>query len=255
MANAYTYLIVRKADRKRYIGARWANRLDPKDDLGVEYFTSSDVVRPEFERNPSAFMFKVLQEFGTKEEATAHERALHIAQDVKRSPRYANLSVSGTHGSGVPERPVVAWSVTDGSKVAEYPSASIAARELDVSSGSSIVHCLRGDLNSKGYPCRKAHGFQWTYSEEPRPFTGHLAPEVRKDNAKARKLKASGSTLARSGAVLTEVQLTAFTLVRIQGKTLHEARDIMGFKYHNSVVNHLKNADKKIKEALAVADK
>ncbi len=254
MPKAYTYLIVRKSDRKRYIGSRWANRLDPKGDLGVEYFTSSDSVRPEFKRNPSAFMFRVLREFDTQEEACAHERALHIAQDVKRSLRYVNLAIAGTHGSGVTERPVIAWSAADGGKVAEYVSASVAARELRASDPSSIVHCLRGGTNSKGYPCRKAQGFLWTYKEEPRPFTGVPSAESHKRCDALRRSKYNSWALDRSQATLTDKQLEAFTLVRIEGKTLYEARDIMGFKYHNSVVNHLKNAEKKIKEALPPAE-
>ena len=272
MPNAYTYLIVRKADRKRYIGFRSANvprGIPARDDLGRTYFTSSDVVRPEFERNPSAFMFRVLQEFNSKDEAAEAESKLFAKYNTTASDQYLN-KCDWLHGKFAPDRskPVLAWK--DGEIVGFYKSASVAAWELGANDPSSITNCLRKATNSKGYPCKKAQGFQWTYAEEYEE--GHdsgesvehelLAdcegltdegPEAAYIDKEATEIRAAlNRSMLES---MTDKQRTAFTLVRVEGKTLHEARDIMGFKFHNSVVNHLKNADKKIKEALAATDK
>ena len=50
---------------------------------------------------------------------------------------------------------------------------------------------------------------------------------------------------------MPEARRTAYILVVVEGKTLYEARDEMGLKYHNSVVNHVKQAKSDIAKALS----
>jgi hypothetical protein len=90
MAKAYTYQVTHRASGLRYIGCRWKNirlGIEAKDDLWVNYFTSSDLVKS---MPRDEFDAEVLEEFDTKEEAWDAELALFKKYDVKRSCWYLN---------------------------------------------------------------------------------------------------------------------------------------------------------------------
>lgn len=181
MPKAYTYLIVRKSNRKRYIGARWANTVSPREDLGREYFTSSEHVGPDFEADPDGFLFRVLAEFDTAEGAQNHEMDLHDRYDVDVDSRYENRSKAGGHGA--PARPVVA--IDSKGREAEYPSSTAAAEAVGISR-TSVNNVLSGRDRKMG-----GHVFQ--YADERKPIPASIWENVR-----------WGATVVRSGGGLPE---------------------------------------------------
>ncbi len=73
---------------------------------------------------------------------------------------------------------------------------------------------------------------------------GHVPADVQVERAEMES--------AVQGALdsMPEVRRRAYTLVVVDGMTLYEARDEMGFKYHNSVVNHIEKAKRAIRDAV-----
>jgi hypothetical protein len=97
----YTYLVTEKTTGKKYIGMR-GSVLEPKDDLGKEYFTSSN--DQEFgarvRSTPDLFDFTILATFESSKEALYHEIYLHEKYDVGRNPEFYNRAKSTKSGFG-----------------------------------------------------------------------------------------------------------------------------------------------------------
>lgn len=91
----YTYLIIRKSDGHMYYGARAMNvkkNRSPKEDLGKFYFTSSSLLKEDFEKNPSDYLFFIDLTFDTKEEAFEFEHRMLIAMEVVKKRYFINMS-------------------------------------------------------------------------------------------------------------------------------------------------------------------
>jgi len=91
--NHYTYLIVNIYSyfQQKYLGTR-STDLEPLDDLGVKYFTSSSIKEfiQEQKEHPERFEYYILGVFDTREEAVQLEVYLHALYNVKSNPDYYN---------------------------------------------------------------------------------------------------------------------------------------------------------------------
>ena len=91
--NHYVYLIVNIYSYfpKKYIGSRSTN-LEPKEDLGIKYFSSFSEKSfiQEQKDYPERFEYYILGNFGTREEALLLEIKLHALYNVKTNDYYYN---------------------------------------------------------------------------------------------------------------------------------------------------------------------
>ncbi len=97
--NNYTYSILNIRIRKEYLGVRSTN-LDPTKDVGFKYFSSSkdqDFKQDQI-NNPQDYLYTVLHNFDTREEALKHEIYLHQINNVGRNPKFYNRSRQTTTG-------------------------------------------------------------------------------------------------------------------------------------------------------------
>ncbi len=99
LSHHYVYGITHRWTSKRYIGAKSCFLL-PKDNIGVEYFSSSTDkdFREELKLYPERFIFEVLKEFDTREEALLYEIELHERYDVRSNNDFYNLSNQAKNG-------------------------------------------------------------------------------------------------------------------------------------------------------------
>ena len=96
MYTAYTYLITHKPTNKLYYGVRHSvnrKQMDPKQDLWVDYFTSSKVVHNLIEEyGKETFDIKIDQMFDTAEEAIAYEEE-YLKNNL--TEQYLNGNING----------------------------------------------------------------------------------------------------------------------------------------------------------------
>jgi hypothetical protein len=87
----YTYSITNKVNNKKYIGARSASIL-PVHDLGYHYFSSSsnEELIEEQKKNSDSFLYEIINEHISREEALAEEVYLHKLYDVASNPNFYN---------------------------------------------------------------------------------------------------------------------------------------------------------------------
>lgn len=86
----YGYFLVRKSDRMKYVGIRYANvklNLTPSEDFGKVYFTSGRLKR-QFKKDPNAFEYRVCRTFESLEEMWEWEK--RIVLRVYRRKDWAN---------------------------------------------------------------------------------------------------------------------------------------------------------------------
>ncbi len=89
--NNYVYKITNTTNNKSYIGSR-SCVIDPSEDLGKEYFSSSTnksflKLQKEF---PHIFKYEILELFDTYDEAAKYEKLLHRTLNVNKSEDYYN---------------------------------------------------------------------------------------------------------------------------------------------------------------------
>lgn len=89
----YVYRITNKELNKHYYGVR-SSKVEPKLDLGIKYFSSSNDkdFMNEQKVNNSIFRYKVIKIFETREEAITLEIKLHSKFDVGRNESFYNRS-------------------------------------------------------------------------------------------------------------------------------------------------------------------
>ena len=92
MAASYVYMLIHTPSRKLYIGYREANEVRPSDDLWVNYFSTSKVVKA---MPKDEFIPVILSEHATGEEAHAEEARLHELWQVHKDERFFNLTMAG----------------------------------------------------------------------------------------------------------------------------------------------------------------
>ena len=94
----YGYFLVRKSDKLKYVGIRYANvklNLTPSEDFGKVYFTSGRL-KKEFKRNPGAFEYRVCRTFESLEEMWEWEK--RVVLRVYRRKDWANQGWCTNYG-------------------------------------------------------------------------------------------------------------------------------------------------------------
>lgn len=107
--NHYVYRITHTPSNIHYYGAR-STKLNPKEDLGIKYFSSSsDKIFKELQkRTPEHFKYKVIKVFTEREHAIKLEIALHDKFDVGVNSSFFNKvkqTSSGFDCSGIKKTP------------------------------------------------------------------------------------------------------------------------------------------------------
>ena len=88
----YCYILTRKADGKKYLGVRWANikfKRTPKEDFGIEYFTSHKTLKKTFKKNPKNFKFSLIATFSNSNEAREYE--VKRNRKIIKDPNWINI--------------------------------------------------------------------------------------------------------------------------------------------------------------------
>src|SRR5574344_2025119 len=95
----YVYQITEKSTNKKYIGVRSCD-IDPTEDLGVLYFSSSsDKQFMENQMlNPSDFVYSILSTHESRIDAVQMEINLHDQFDVSNNPDFFNTSKQTSTG-------------------------------------------------------------------------------------------------------------------------------------------------------------
>lgn len=91
--NYYVYRISNKILNKHYYGKRYT-KINPKDDLGVKYFSSSsdkDFINDQ-KKNPQNYRYKIIAIFKDSKSACNIEIKLHEKFDVAKNPNFYNKS-------------------------------------------------------------------------------------------------------------------------------------------------------------------
>jgi len=96
-SNNYVYAVSR--DNMHYIGARSCNE-EPKDDIGIKYFTSSNdnLFKKFFKTYPKEFSNDILGNFKTRKEAMECEILWHKVYDVGANPKFWNRAMQTSTG-------------------------------------------------------------------------------------------------------------------------------------------------------------
>lgn len=176
MTNTYhcIYGIVHRWSAKRYIGVH-SGILPPVKDIGVIYFSSSSDEDFQLEQYmyPERFIYEILVEFDTREEAVEHEIELHSRYNVKDNIDFYNLANQTPNGfdGGVGAkhfraRPIYQCDKDTGEIIKEWDYIELAAKTLKIN-GSDITGCARGRQQVIG-------GYIWIYKED---YTKELAEE------------------------------------------------------------------------------
>ena len=94
--NHYTYNIINKTNGKYYIGLR-STEIEPKNDIGVEYFGSSEnkELKQALKEDKSNFLYKVIETYDSREDAYKGEERIHQKINVSKDPASYNLINSG----------------------------------------------------------------------------------------------------------------------------------------------------------------
>ena len=97
--NHYTYNIINKTNGKYYIGMR-STEVEPKNDIGVNYFGSScnKEFKQALKEDKSNFIYKVIETYDSKEDAYKGEKRIHQKINVMKDPASYNLRVAGFMG-------------------------------------------------------------------------------------------------------------------------------------------------------------
>lgn len=91
----YVYRITNKNIKKHYYGAR-SSELPPKQDIGVNYFSSSEdnIFMTEQQDNPEYFKYKVVKIFNTRREALLYETMLHTKYNVSINNNFYSNNIT-----------------------------------------------------------------------------------------------------------------------------------------------------------------
>lgn len=88
----YVYRITNKLENKHYYGVRTSHNIEPEDDLGIYYFSSSadkKFIRDQKE-NLNNYRYKIIKKFTTREDAIELEIKLHNKFDVGINESFYN---------------------------------------------------------------------------------------------------------------------------------------------------------------------
>lgn len=93
--NFYVYRITDVENNMHYYGSR-QSELDPNDDIGVKYFSSSSLLQEEIRFRPMDFHYKVVFKCKSRSDAYRLERKLHLKFNVSQNESFYNLVVCGS---------------------------------------------------------------------------------------------------------------------------------------------------------------
>jgi hypothetical protein len=87
----YVYRITNLVEKKHYYGKR-SSKCDPKQDLGIKYFSSSrdKEFRTDQKKNPQNYRYKIIGVFPTAELALSKEIKLHSKFNVALNSNFYN---------------------------------------------------------------------------------------------------------------------------------------------------------------------
>jgi hypothetical protein len=84
---AYTYVVFCIPTNQYYYGVRWGNKISPKEDLWIKYFTSSKLVKQLIsEHGVDSFKTSVRKVFSSKDEAISWEESVLKRLKVLKNP-------------------------------------------------------------------------------------------------------------------------------------------------------------------------
>jgi len=94
----YTYRITNIVDNKHYYGVR--SSVNPKEDLGIKYFSSSKDKNFMNEQKlyPNRFKYKIIKIFDTRKKAMQHEIILHEKMNVSKNENFYNIAKAVSSG-------------------------------------------------------------------------------------------------------------------------------------------------------------
>lgn len=97
--NHYVYRITNIKLNKHYYGVR-STKINPSDDIGFHYFSSSTDTDFLYEQreNPTNFKYKVIKTFNTRKDANAFEVKIHNKFDVAANESFYNLAKATSSG-------------------------------------------------------------------------------------------------------------------------------------------------------------
>ncbi|MEI8012801.1 MAG: NUMOD3 domain-containing DNA-binding protein [Candidatus Omnitrophota bacterium] len=87
----YVYRVTSLKEFKHYYGSR-TSTVEPKYDLGIKYFTSSNdiIFRQDLIKNTNNYKLKIVSVFNSRVEAGIHEAKLHEKFNVAINPKFYN---------------------------------------------------------------------------------------------------------------------------------------------------------------------
>ena len=98
----YVYRITNTVEKKHYYGKR-SSKCDPKQDLGIKYFSSSfdKEFKIDQKKNPQNYKYKIVAIFPSEKKASSREIRLHTKFDVKTNEKFYNRCNATTEGFSV----------------------------------------------------------------------------------------------------------------------------------------------------------
>ena len=95
----YVYRITNIVDNKHYYGVRTSKNISPKEDIGINYFSSSTdkKFRQDQKENPQDYKYKVVKIFDTRKEANTFEILLHNKFKVSSNENFYNRAIASSN--------------------------------------------------------------------------------------------------------------------------------------------------------------
>ena len=97
----YIYRVTNLETGLHYYGSRTSNELD----IGIKYFTSSNIIRKDFKKHPENYKYKIIRIFDNTKDKEIYESYLHQYFNVKTNDKFynrANQTPFGFDTTGLP---------------------------------------------------------------------------------------------------------------------------------------------------------
>jgi hypothetical protein len=118
---AYTYLVKHIPSKTYYYGFRCANKVEPKQDLWNDYYTSSNQIKQLIEdTGKESFEVQVRQTFNTKEKAIKWEETVLRRMKVLHDDKWLNQNIAGYRVPTKAGRQVISETHKGKAKTAEH---------------------------------------------------------------------------------------------------------------------------------------
>ena len=126
----YVYRITNLVEKKHYYGKR-SSKVDPKQDLGIKYFSSSrdKEFREDQKLNPLNYRYKIVQQFISCKAAIIRESKLHSKFNVGANPKFYNKATQTINGF---DRTGVVMSLEDRIKMSKAKIGYVTSEETKI---------------------------------------------------------------------------------------------------------------------------